>query len=88
MNQLTRSLATEWAHDKIRANAIAPGFTNSDMIRHIDPEVQEQEYSWIPMRKNGESVEIAAAVSFLCMSAASYITGQVITVDGGCTISA
>lgn len=54
----------------------------------LELEILEEENSKTPMRRIGEPVEVAAAVSFLCMPAASYITGQVISVDGGRTISA
>ncbi|KAK3120648.1 hypothetical protein QOZ80_9AG0691460 [Eleusine coracana subsp. coracana] len=88
MNQLTRSLAAEWACDKIRVNAIAPGHVMTDMVKDVPLEAVNVELQQIPMRRTGESVEIASMVSFLCMPAASYITGQVVTIDGGRTISA
>ncbi|CAN6363601.1 unnamed protein product [Urochloa humidicola] len=88
LNQLTRSLAAEWAGDKIRANCVAPGTIMTDMVKDAPAGALEQEVSRIPMRRTGEPAEVAAAVSFLCMPAASYITGLVICVDGGRTMSA
>ncbi|KAM3390360.1 hypothetical protein ACQJBY_012140 [Aegilops geniculata] len=88
MNQLTRSLATEWASDKIRVNGIAPGFVTTDMLKDMDTEYVKEEHSKTPLGRSGKPVEIASAVSFLCMPAASFITGQIICIDGGRTISA
>uniref|UniRef100_A0A0D9XUU6 Ketoreductase domain-containing protein n=1 Tax=Leersia perrieri TaxID=77586 RepID=A0A0D9XUU6_9ORYZ len=89
MNQLTRSLAAEWAHHGIRVNCVAPGGVKTDICQHetIDPELIKSEMDRLPMRRLAEPEEVAATVAFLCMPAASYITGQVVGVDGGRTIS-
>uniref|UniRef100_J3L7I0 Uncharacterized protein n=1 Tax=Oryza brachyantha TaxID=4533 RepID=J3L7I0_ORYBR len=93
---LTRSLAAEWARDGIRVNAVAPGGTRSDICSSSGLTLDEETVrrladaggmDRVPMRRLGEPEEIAAAVAFLCMPAASYITGQVICVDGGRTIA-
>ncbi|RCV39349.1 hypothetical protein SETIT_8G216500v2 [Setaria italica] len=89
MNQLTRSLATEWARDGIRVNCVAPGGIKTDISRDetIDPELVKKEMALLPMGRIGEPEEVASMVAFLCMPAASYMSGQVICVDGGRTIA-
>ncbi|EMS53746.1 Tropinone reductase 1 [Triticum urartu] len=90
MNQLTRSLAAEWAGDGIRVNCVAPGGINTDVAKDMitrDPEIVKSQATQLPMQRLGETEEVASVVAFLCMPAASYITGQVICVDGGRTIA-
>jgi 3-oxoacyl-[acyl-carrier protein] reductase len=82
---LTRSLARELGKRKVTVNAVAPGFIESDMTRALGDDVLKEVKKRIPANRLGASDDVAAAVVFLASPAASYITGQVITVDGGMT---
>jgi len=80
---LTKSVAKELASRNITANAVAPGFIPTDMTADLDEKMQEQLIAQIPLGKLGSPEDIAAATAFLASDDASYITGQVIVVDGG-----
>ena len=85
VNQLTRALAVEWAAYGITVNAVGPGRIRTPMTEDLfaDPGVAESILSRIPMRRAGEPRDVAGAVVFLASDASSYVTGQVIYVDGG-----
>ncbi|CAN0926518.1 Tropinone reductase homolog [Linum grandiflorum] len=90
MNQMTRSLACEWARDNIRVNAIAPGLIQTSMLQarnDDDRELIDTIIRQIPMKRVGEANEISSWVAFLSCPAAAYTTGQVIAVDGGFTVN-
>ncbi len=80
---LTKSLAKEVASRGITVNAVAPGFINTDMTAGLGAELAEGALKAIPLGRFGEAEDIAEAVAFLASPAARYITGQVLSVDGG-----
>ncbi|MGY0505686.1 SDR family oxidoreductase [Luteimonas sp. e5] len=85
MHQMTRNLAVEWAEDGVRVNAVAPWYirTRRTSPKLADPDYLDEVLLRTPMGRVGEPQEVAAAVAFLCLPAASYITGECIAVDGG-----
>ncbi len=80
---LTKTMARELAPRGINVNAVAPGFIKTEMTDILSDAVKEQAVSQIPFKRFGETKEVAQAVVFLASDAASYITGQVLCVDGG-----
>lgn len=82
---LTRSLAKELAKRKVTVNAVAPGFIESDMTQKLGEAILSQVTDRIPAKRIGTAEDVAACVLFLASPASSYVTGQVLTVDGGMT---
>ena len=82
----TKSLAKEMASKKITANVVAPGFIQTDMTDVLPQQVKDHVLKVTPAGRFGQPEEIAAAVGFLASEQAGYVTGQVITVDGGMTM--
>ncbi len=84
---LTKSTAKELGARNITVNAVAPGFIATDMTENLPEEAKEMFLSKLLIKRAGTPEDIASAVTFLSSDEASYITGQVLTVDGGLTIN-
>jgi NAD(P)-dependent dehydrogenase (short-subunit alcohol dehydrogenase family) len=83
---MARSIARELGSRNITANVVAPGFTHTDMAHATPQKVLDEAVKQIPAGRFAEPEEIAAVVTFLASDAASYVSGNVITADGGMTM--
>lgn len=82
VNGLTKALARELGPDNIRVNAVAPGVTRTDMVAALPEEMVARVTAPIPLRRMGEPQEVANAFLFLASDLASYVTGEILSVDG------
>jgi 3-oxoacyl-[acyl-carrier protein] reductase len=80
---LTKALAKELGNRGVRVNAVAPGYITTDITRGLSEEVREMLLRMTPLGRLGEPEDVARAVRFLCSDEASYVTGEVLLVDGG-----
>ena len=87
INSLTRQWATEWARHGIRVNAIMPTFVDTPQVATLlaDPDFKAGLVNRIPLRRVGETADLVGPAIFLCSDAASFVTGQVLGIDGGLT---
>jgi len=87
INQMTRTLAAEWAESGVRVNAVAPGLTETPLVaeRLEDSDYREKCIEQVPLKRLGMPRDIAYAAAFLCSHWADFITGQILIVDGGYT---
>ena len=79
----TKSVAREFASRGITCNVVCPGFIETDMTKDLGEDLKKKLLERIPLQRLGQPADIAGVVAFLCSPAASYITGQILTVDGG-----
>lgn len=86
VNTMTATMAKELAPYGIRVNAVAPGFIETEMLDALPPEKKEEYLNAIPLHRLGSVEDVAGVVSMLASDDAAYITGQVITVDGGISL--
>ena len=83
MMSFTRSMASAWAPLGIRVNALAPGTVETDMVRGNTPEAQERMRQASPMKRGADPDEMVGPAVYLASDASSFMTGQVLLVDGG-----
>lgn len=86
VNGITKSLARELGRDNIRVNAVAPGVTRTDMVAALPEEMVKRVCAPIPLGRMGEPEEVANAFLFLASDMASYITGEILSVDGAAMV--
>lgn len=86
VHHLTRSLAAEWAPSHVRVNAIAPGYMHTDMAPVHEPQFQRYWIEDAPQQRAGEPDELGPAIVFLASDASSFMTGSVLTIDGGYSV--
>ncbi len=79
----SKSVAREFGSRGITCNVVCPGFIETDMTKGLSEDLRKKLLERIPLQRLGQPEDIAGAVAFLCSPAASYITGQILTVDGG-----
>ena len=82
VNGMTKSLARELGKDNIRVNAVAPGVTRTDMVAALPDEMVARISAGIPLGRVGEPEEVADCFLFLASDMASYVTGEILSVDG------
>jgi len=82
VNGMTRSLARELGRDNIRVNAVAPGVTRTDMVANLPEEIVRRVCAPIPLGRMAEPEEVANVFLFLASDMASYVTGEILSVDG------
>ena len=85
INQMTRSLALTYAHDNIRVNAVAPGYVDTPILASVPKEMKDAMANQLPIGRLGKDVEIASLICYLLSDEASFITGAIISIDGGFT---
>jgi NAD(P)-dependent dehydrogenase (short-subunit alcohol dehydrogenase family) len=88
MTQMTKCLAMEWGPHNVRVNAIGPGFTRTELARPLwenNPQMNEWRIENTPLKRMGEPEDMVGAAIFLASDAASFVTGQIIYIDGGTT---
>lgn len=83
----TRNMAAEWAADGIRANALAPGTVDTDMVRKTGPEGMARMKQISVMKRIADAEEMVGPALFLCSDAVSYVTGQLLVADGGYAVA-
>jgi NAD(P)-dependent dehydrogenase (short-subunit alcohol dehydrogenase family) len=87
VSSLTRQWATEWARYGIRVNAIAPTFVDTPQVASMlaDPDFKAGIVNRVPLRRVGETSDLVGPALFFCSDASSFVTGQILTIDGGLT---